>query len=162
MNQCPIVRSSNPTAVPSSASGSNGHHTSLSSTHTPTQLWVFPLTPDFAQHRKPHRFCGSLPEFPVLLPWQPLDGAILSANAAAVIHTLFRIQSSSHMHVALASLVTQQPLGTTPQGDMSYANAVHRGTRGRACSSAAMDHMLHNFRLSSSRWKTGLRVLPIL
>lgn len=50
MNQCLIVGSSNLTAVPSSASGSTGHHTSLSYTQTPTQSWVFALTPDFAQN----------------------------------------------------------------------------------------------------------------
>lgn len=120
MNQCLVAGSSNLTAVASSASGSNSHHTSLLYTHTPTHSWGFPLTPDFAQDRKAPRFCGSLPEFPVSLQRQPLDGAILSANTAAVIHTLPAIQPSSHMHVALASLVTQQPRGTTPQGDMSY------------------------------------------
>lgn len=42
MNQCLILGSSNPTAVSSSASGSNGHHTSLSHTHSYTVMGFSP------------------------------------------------------------------------------------------------------------------------
>lgn len=42
MNQCLIPGSSNPTTAPSSASGSNGHHTSLSYTHSYTVMGFSP------------------------------------------------------------------------------------------------------------------------
>lgn len=88
MNQCLILGSTKPTTGSNSASSSNGQDTSLSHSSLLHGCGYFPLTTDFALHRKVLSFCGSLPEFPVSLQWQPLDGAILSAITAAVIHTL--------------------------------------------------------------------------
>lgn len=128
-------------------------------------MGFFPLTTDFALHRKALSFCGSLPELPVSLQWQPLDGAILSAITAAVIHMLFGPSpTAAHAHglgLTCATAATGQSntghaTFSVPWGNGSYCKCSRQRSKGQSMlKCAAMDHMLHTSRTSSSRWKTG-------